>query len=280
VAIDNDANVAEKDLILRIWQAVTLLGAARELSDSSEWSELDEILEQAETVLSAIIADAARSPLRRRSRLRVVRGTHDKPRSLVTGQGKCVIPTPFSAVAAGHRNIRTAPKLFRSRSSKCVSAAASVVAAILRVSSPIRFPETAASVSGKTPVESAPDGLPYLHATQSSRTANSDTRGAPHEIEAGKTHRSLIRYGARIGLTGRLFLLVIAGVSPALIIQAWNEYDLRLAHEADVRQQVVQTTKQLARKSARSVPVLTNCYWRSLNWRLSNSASQRPVARY
>jgi hypothetical protein len=67
----------------------------------------------------------------------------------------------------------------------------------------------------------------------------------PHEIEEEKKHRSFIRYGVRIGLTGRLFLLVIAVVSPGLIIQAWNEYDLRLAHEADVRQQVVQTTKQL-----------------------------------
>jgi hypothetical protein len=33
-------------------------------------------------------------------------------------------------------------------------------------------------------------------------------------------------------------------VVPALVIQAWNEYDLRIAREADIRQQVVQTTKQ------------------------------------
>ena len=48
----------------------------------------------------------------------------------------------------------------------------------------------------------------------------------------------------RIGLTGRLLILVIFAVVPALVIQAWNEYDLRLAREADIRQQVVQTTKQ------------------------------------
>jgi two-component system sensor histidine kinase/response regulator len=48
----------------------------------------------------------------------------------------------------------------------------------------------------------------------------------------------------RIGLTGRLLILVILAVVPALVIQAWNEYDLRLAREADIRQQVVQTTKQ------------------------------------
>src|SRR5713101_3435776 len=48
----------------------------------------------------------------------------------------------------------------------------------------------------------------------------------------------------RIGLTGRLLILVIFAVVPALVIQAWNEYDLRIAREADIRQQVVQTTKQ------------------------------------
>src|ERR1700694_3542003 len=50
--------------------------------------------------------------------------------------------------------------------------------------------------------------------------------------------------GVRIGLTARLLLLVIFAVVPALVILAWNEYDLRLAREADIRQQVVQTTKE------------------------------------
>ena len=35
--------------------------------------------------------------------------------------------------------------------------------------------------------------------------------------------------GVRIGLTGRLLLLVIFAVVPALVIQSWIEYDLRLA---------------------------------------------------
>jgi len=48
----------------------------------------------------------------------------------------------------------------------------------------------------------------------------------------------------RIGLTGRILILVIFAVVPALVIQGWNEYDLRIAREADIRQQVVQTTKQ------------------------------------
>src|SRR5215475_10690585 len=50
--------------------------------------------------------------------------------------------------------------------------------------------------------------------------------------------------GVRVGLTGRLLMLVIFAVVPALVIQGWNEYDLRLAREADIRQQVIQTTKQ------------------------------------
>jgi two-component system, sensor histidine kinase and response regulator len=48
----------------------------------------------------------------------------------------------------------------------------------------------------------------------------------------------------RIGLTGRLLLLVVLAVVPALVIQAWNEYDLRIAREDDIRQHVVEITRQ------------------------------------
>jgi len=48
----------------------------------------------------------------------------------------------------------------------------------------------------------------------------------------------------RIGLTGRLFLLVVMAVVPALVIQAWNEYDQRIAREADIRQHVIEITRQ------------------------------------
>ena len=48
----------------------------------------------------------------------------------------------------------------------------------------------------------------------------------------------------RIGLTGRLLLLVMLAVVPALVIQAWNEYDQRIAREDDIRQHVVEITKQ------------------------------------
>jgi two-component system, sensor histidine kinase and response regulator len=64
----------------------------------------------------------------------------------------------------------------------------------------------------------------------------------------GKDVQSAHRFASwccvRIGLTGRLFLLVILAVVPALVIQAWNEYDLRIAREDDIRQHVVEITRQ------------------------------------
>ncbi len=47
-----------------------------------------------------------------------------------------------------------------------------------------------------------------------------------------------------LSLTARMFLLVFIAVLPAIGIQAYNEYDLRAARARDIRQQVVQITKQ------------------------------------
>ena len=47
-----------------------------------------------------------------------------------------------------------------------------------------------------------------------------------------------------MSLTRRMFLLVFLAVLPALGIQAYNEYDLRAARAEDIRQQVIQITKQ------------------------------------
>jgi len=55
---------------------------------------------------------------------------------------------------------------------------------------------------------------------------------------------SLMRRWMRLGLTGRMFLVVVIAVLPALAIQAVNEYTLRRAGEDDIRQRVVQITKQ------------------------------------
>src|ERR1700756_4064966 len=47
-----------------------------------------------------------------------------------------------------------------------------------------------------------------------------------------------------VSLTVRLITLVLIAICPAMVIQAYNEYELRKASEADIRQQVVQITKQ------------------------------------
>src|SRR6266581_5756822 len=56
--------------------------------------------------------------------------------------------------------------------------------------------------------------------------------------------RYLIGRWAQLGLTGRMFLLVVIAVRPALAIQGINEYTLKRAGEDDIRQRVVQITKQ------------------------------------
>jgi signal transduction histidine kinase len=60
---------------------------------------------------------------------------------------------------------------------------------------------------------------------------------------------SLPRFAVRLrlretSLTARLIMLVLIAVLPALLIMAYNEYDLRKAREDDIRQRVVQITKQ------------------------------------
>jgi hypothetical protein len=52
------------------------------------------------------------------------------------------------------------------------------------------------------------------------------------------------RYRLKVSLTGRILILITFAVVPALVIQGWNEYHFRIVREADIRQQVVQTTKQ------------------------------------
>jgi len=57
-------------------------------------------------------------------------------------------------------------------------------------------------------------------------------------------HRLGVPRLPHINLTLRLFILVLIAVLPAIVIQGYNEYDLRKAREADIRQQVIQITKQ------------------------------------
>src|SRR6201993_2180699 len=69
-------------------------------------------------------------------------------------------------------------------------------------------------------------------------------RRVADRLTAGSAPRSRLPRGLRVGLTGRLFLLVMLAVVPALVIQAWNEYDQRIAREGEIRQHVVEITKQ------------------------------------
>jgi signal transduction histidine kinase len=57
-------------------------------------------------------------------------------------------------------------------------------------------------------------------------------------------HRFAIPRVALGGLTLRLLMLVVIAVLPAIVIQAYNEYDLRKAREDDIRRRVIQITKQ------------------------------------
>jgi len=57
-------------------------------------------------------------------------------------------------------------------------------------------------------------------------------------------HRFAFPRLPHISLTVRLFILVLIAIFPAILIQGYNEYELRKASEADIRQQVVQITKQ------------------------------------
>jgi signal transduction histidine kinase len=56
--------------------------------------------------------------------------------------------------------------------------------------------------------------------------------------------RNPIRRLREMSLTARMFLLVFIAVLPAIGTQAYNEYYLRAARAEDIRQQVVQITKQ------------------------------------
>src|SRR4051795_540203 len=70
------------------------------------------------------------------------------------------------------------------------------------------------------------------------------TKGGPEAVKAKEGKRSIFRRWMQLSLTGRMFLLVVIAVLPALVIQAVNEYALRTAREDEIRQRVIQITKQ------------------------------------
>jgi signal transduction histidine kinase len=70
-----------------------------------------------------------------------------------------------------------------------------------------------------------------------------DRDSLPVPAASGRRRSAWTRFG-RISLTVRLFILVVIAVLPAILIQGYNEYDLRKAREADIRGQVIQITRQ------------------------------------
>ena len=117
----------------------------------------------------------------------------------------------------------------------------------------------------------APGGWP--------RTGQLTNRGA-NRPKVDRRRPIVVPRIVRIGLTGRLFLLVVLAVVPALGIQAWNEYDQRIAREDDIRQHVIEITRQFGeeigvlREGARQLLLAL------LNWTLSNSSSQTRAVPY
>jgi signal transduction histidine kinase len=73
-----------------------------------------------------------------------------------------------------------------------------------------------------------------------------ETKPAPGQPEAASSSSGEQAFPKRLraSLTSRLFLLVLIAVLPAIFIQAYNEFDLRRSREADIRRQVIQTTRQ------------------------------------
>src|SRR5262249_10541980 len=66
---------------------------------------------------------------------------------------------------------------------------------------------------------------------------------APNE-NATLRRRLTLPWKPQLGLRFRLFILVLIAVLPAIVIQGYNEYDLRNARESDIRLQVLQITRQ------------------------------------
>src|ERR1051326_5365402 len=70
------------------------------------------------------------------------------------------------------------------------------------------------------------------------------TDSGPQARKVKEGPQSIFRRWMQLSLTGRMFLLVVIAVLPALVIQAVNDYALRTAREDEIRQRVIQITKQ------------------------------------
>jgi hypothetical protein len=272
MSVGDEGDVTD-DLVLRSWQVITLLGDAREAFDEVEQPELTYILAKVETGLLVIVTEMAKRASRSKRRWGPKRKLGNAARDTLSlpasGWRECLIPAapPQSTEGVANASART--------SSRCASAAALARATIEKVSSSIRFHETTAPGS-EAAVRTPLSRLASLKTDSLSRSAidnysdvagtskladqiaspqpnlgsvnNDDPQSNSAALsgpEAEGRHRLTIQRGVSISSIGRVVLLAIIAVCPALVIQVWNEYDLRMAREADIRQRVVQVTQQL-----------------------------------
>ena len=91
-------NEQRDGFLLSIWQAITLVGDARERSDEIEPTELETVLEEAESLLIGAVSEAAQhpaKPARQRRGLRFWKATPDTPPPDISWAGStAVIPFP------------------------------------------------------------------------------------------------------------------------------------------------------------------------------------------
>ena len=91
------------DLVLSIWQAITLVGDVRERSDEIEPSELETVLAEAESLLVAVVSGAVQRPgepiSQQRRSLRFWKTAHDGPSGEVLGRGSSVVSFPGTIIS-------------------------------------------------------------------------------------------------------------------------------------------------------------------------------------
>jgi hypothetical protein len=91
------------DVVLSIWQAITLVGDVRERSDEIEPSELETVLAEAESLLVAVVSGAVQRPgepiSQQRRGLRFWKAAHDMPSGDVSRRGSHVIPFPGTMIS-------------------------------------------------------------------------------------------------------------------------------------------------------------------------------------
>lgn len=110
-------NEQKDGFLLSIWQAITLVGDARERSDEIEPSELETVLEEAESLLIDAVSEVAQHPVkpaRQWSRLWFWRAAPDSPsRDVCWSASTAVIPFPGLRLAESAARTGTAQGVSR-----------------------------------------------------------------------------------------------------------------------------------------------------------------------